>query len=143
MVNRIVADVYANRTSQLQIEYRFRCADGSYKYVLDRSYMVRDSNGNPARMIGSMQDITDLKNYVQTIEENNKRLKEIAWTQSHVVRAPLARIMGLIDLLQNYDDLEDVNLLLNNILTSARELDGIIRKINSKTEDASLKEAEC
>jgi PAS domain S-box-containing protein len=142
-VNLKVADVYANRTSQLQIEYRFRCADGSYKYVLDRSYMVRDSNGNPSRMIGSMQDITELKNYVQTIEENNRRLKEIAWTQSHVVRAPLARIMGLIDLLQNYDDVEDVNLLLSNILSSARELDGIIRKINSKTEDATLKGVEC
>ncbi|HSI70345.1 MAG TPA: PAS domain S-box protein, partial [Gillisia sp.] len=116
-VNLKVADIYANRTSQLQIEYRFRCADGSYKYVLDRSYMVRDAKGNPSRMIGSMQDITNLKDYVQTIENNNRRLKEIAWTQSHVVRAPLARIMGLIDLLQNYDDIEDVNLLLNNIIS--------------------------
>lgn len=142
-VNKKVADIYANRTSQLQIEYRFRCADGSYKYVLDRSYMVRDANGNPSRMIGSMQDITELKNYVQTIEENNKRLKEIAWTQSHVVRAPLARIMGLIDLLQNYDDIEDVNLLLSNISSSARELDGIIRKINSKTEAATQNGVVC
>lgn len=142
-VNIRVADVYANRTSQLQIEYRFRCADGSYKYILDRSYMVRDTEGNPSRMIGSMQDITELKRYIQTIEKNNKRLKEIAWTQSHVVRAPLARIMGLIDLLQNHDDIEDVGLLLNSIMSSARELDGIIRKINSKTEDATLKEVEC
>lgn len=142
-VNLRVADVYANRTSQLQIEYRFRCADGSYKYVLDRSYMVRDPKGNPSRMIGSMQDITELKRYIETIEQNNKRLKEIAWTQSHVVRAPLARIMGLIDLLQNYEDIDDVGQLLNNIMSSARELDGIIRKINSKTEDAALKEVEC
>ncbi|QCY68599.1 PAS domain S-box protein [Antarcticibacterium flavum] len=142
-VNIKVADVYANRTSQLQIEYRFRCADGSYKYILDRSYMVRDTEGNPSRMIGSMQDITELKRYIETIENNNKRLKEIAWTQSHVVRAPLARIMGLIDLLQNHEDIEDIGLLLNSIMSSARELDGIIRKINSKTENASLKGMEC
>jgi hypothetical protein len=27
-------------------------------------------------------------------------LKNIAWTQSHVVRAPLSRILGIIDLIE-------------------------------------------
>ena len=127
-------EVFHNKTNQLQIEYRFRCADGNYKYVLDRSYLLKDEAGNPVRMIGSMQDITKLQNYIQTIENHNARLKEISWTQSHVVRAPLARIMGLIDLLQNHEDIEDRCRLMDNIYSSARELDVIIRKISSKAE---------
>ena len=130
--------MYENQDTHLQLEYRFQCADGSYKYILDRSYMVKDEQGKPLRIIGSMQDITDIHNYIETIEKNNRRLKEIAWTQSHVVRAPLARIMGLIDLLESEDEVEDKSQLLEYILKSAKELDQVIRKITNKTEQAKL-----
>lgn len=46
---------------RVQSEYRFRCADGSYKYVNDRAYILNDEHGNPVRMIGAMQDITKQK----------------------------------------------------------------------------------
>ena len=39
--------------------YRFLCADGSFKYILDRRFIIRDSNGKAYRMIGALQDITD------------------------------------------------------------------------------------
>ncbi len=134
-VRKLTDQVYKTGENQLQVEYRFRCADGSYKFILDRSYLLKDENGKTIRIIGSIQDITEINNYIKTIEDHNARLKEIAWTQSHVVRAPLARIMGLIDLLENHEEIEDRQLMLKNILSSARELDKIIRKINSKTEE--------
>jgi len=135
--------VYKKGHGNLQVEYRFRCADGSYKYILDRTYLVTNENGVPLRMIGSMQDITEIHNYIETIEQHNDRLKDIAWTQSHVVRAPLARIMGLIDSLENYENMDDHAQLLSHILTSARELDGIIRKINSKTDESISQSRKC
>jgi len=138
-----VGQVYRNGHGSLQIKYRFRCADGSYKYILDRTYLVTDERGKPLKMIGSMQDVTEIHNYIETIERHNDRLKDIAWTQSHVVRAPLARIMGLIDSLENFDDLDDQAQLLSHILTSARELDGIIRKINSKTDESISQSRKC
>ena len=122
-------------TKNLTIEYRFKCADGSYKYILDRSYLIVDENNKPKRIIGSMQDITERKEHLIAIETHNKRLREIAWTQSHLVRAPLAKVMGLVDLLLNYkNDLENVEEILENILNSANELDNIIRKIAVQTE---------
>jgi PAS domain S-box-containing protein len=42
-------------------EYRFRCADGSYKDVYDRSYIVRDADGRATRMTGAMLDISERK----------------------------------------------------------------------------------
>ncbi|MGM0390106.1 MAG: PAS domain S-box protein [Bacteroidota bacterium] len=136
-------EVYIYNKSTLQIEYRFLCADGSYRYILDRSFLVKDSNGNPERIIGSMQDITEIQNHIQTIEDHNDRLKDIAWTQSHVVRAPLARIMGIVDLLQTDNDIEDQEDLLKHILNSATELDGIIRKITNQTEQITQNISEC
>jgi len=43
---------------RFQMEYRFKCADGSYKYIFDRAFIVNDADGNPVRMIGAMQDVT-------------------------------------------------------------------------------------
>lgn len=42
-------------------EYRFRRADGTYAEVLDRGQILHDADGHPARMIGSMLDITERK----------------------------------------------------------------------------------
>lgn len=42
-------------------EYRFCRSDGSFSYVLDRGFIMRDAQGKAFRMIGSMQDITDIK----------------------------------------------------------------------------------
>jgi PAS domain S-box-containing protein len=40
-------------------EYRFRRADGTYASVVDRGYVVRDAEGEPVRVIGSMMDVTE------------------------------------------------------------------------------------
>lgn len=39
-------------------EYAFRKKDGSYSYVFDRGYILKDPTGKPYRMVGSMIDIT-------------------------------------------------------------------------------------
>jgi PAS domain S-box-containing protein len=80
-------------------------------------------------------DVTERIRYVEAIEKQNEKLKEISWIQSHVVRAPLARIMGLIDIIKNYgiDDNDNKN-LLSLLITSAEELDVIIKDITKKSE---------
>jgi PAS domain S-box-containing protein len=81
-------------------------------------------------------DISQQLKYVHAIEEQNERLREIAWMQSHVVRAPLSRIMGLIDLLKKNQTHTKVSTqdVLGYISTSAHELDKIIREIVKKSE---------
>ncbi|MBL7935059.1 MAG: PAS domain S-box protein [Bacteroidia bacterium] len=80
-------------------------------------------------------DITERLNYIQTIEKQNENLKEIAWIQSHVVRAPLSRIMGLINLIKDQNVTEkEKKEFLNHILQSAEEFDVIIKDITHKSE---------
>ncbi len=43
-------------------EYRFRRKDGSYAYLLDRGYVIRNELGRATRLIGAIQDITERKN---------------------------------------------------------------------------------
>lgn len=42
-------------------EYRYQNADGTYKYVFDRGYIIHDEKGKSVRMIGSMLDLTERK----------------------------------------------------------------------------------
>lgn len=84
-------------------------------------------------------DVTERFKYINAIEEKNKRLMEIAWTQSHVVRAPLARILGLIDML---DDISHAGMtkgeILKHIVSSGKELDEVIRDITRKAESLDM-----
>jgi PAS domain S-box-containing protein len=56
-----VSAFFASREEAWSSEYRFRCADGSYAFVFDRGYVVRDEEGKPLRMVGSMMNISERK----------------------------------------------------------------------------------
>jgi PAS domain S-box-containing protein len=80
------------------------------------------------------KDITERLRYIKAIEERNENLKEISWLQSHVTRAPLARIMGLIQLINDPNqDVTEKKKTLNFLLASANELDEVIRTITDKS----------
>jgi PAS domain S-box-containing protein len=92
--------------------------------------------GRKARIVLA-NDITEKLKYVHSIEAKNKQLSEIAWIQSHLVRAPLARIMGIVNLLKNsvYSN-DEIQELIPHIISSANELDGLIMEISTKTYEA-------
>ena len=65
------------KSEKWQDQYRFRCADNTYKYVLDRGFLLKDKKGRALRMIGAIQDITKQKK-----EEENLKLLETVVTQT-------------------------------------------------------------
>jgi PAS domain S-box-containing protein len=74
------------------------------------------------------RDITSRRLYLKAVEDQNKTFRKISWMQSHMVRAPLARIMGLLSLLKNNAATENDE-IIKYLTISANELDDIIRNI--------------
>lgn len=100
---------------------------------------VKDSTGKITHWISIERDVTQTKNYVTAIEKQNIKLKEIAWTQAHTVRTPVARLMGLLDLLNDENNLStDFNQVLQFISLSVHELDEVILGIIRKSEDEQI-----
>lgn len=92
-------------------------------------------NGEPARLVLA-NDITERMQYIDAIEGQNQTLRDIAWTQSHVVRGPVARILGLVEILQEYNHEhldKDTLKLLALMKQSVSELDVVIKDIVDKT----------
>ena len=86
-------------------------------------------------------DITGNIRYMNAIEAQNKKFKEIAWIQSHLVRHPLVNIMGLAALINrtSIEELKKSN-AINNLITEAKKLDEIIEDIVKKAIEVEKQE---
>ena len=56
-------------------EYRFRRADGTYATVVDRAYVVRDAQGEPVRVVGSMMDVTERRRTEEALRASEAELR--------------------------------------------------------------------
>jgi len=57
-LNRAVEGMENHRIA----EYRFQKANGKYASVIDKGFILRDAKGKAFRMVGAIQDITNIKN---------------------------------------------------------------------------------
>jgi PAS domain S-box-containing protein len=62
------------KSDQYLIEYRIRCADGSYKWIMARGQALWDEAGKPVRMVGSHQDISDRKLAEELLRSQQQKL---------------------------------------------------------------------
>jgi PAS domain S-box-containing protein len=94
-------------------------------------FPVYDKEQNIIGIANNVQDITDRKNKEQKLIQQNEVLRQIAWQQSHELRRPVANILGLCDLLKNYqNETKEMKIkYIDCMLQATNELDKIIHKI--------------
>ncbi|MDG2433404.1 response regulator [Flavobacterium sp.] len=97
-------------------------------------YFKKISNDANNSIIVQSNDVTETLNHINTIEIQNTKLKNIAWTQSHVVRAPISRILGIINLMEGqvYNE-EEIVFWMKQLKISTMEMDDIVKKIVSES----------
>ena len=127
---RVVAGLrhaaFETTNSFWQEEYRFKCADGNYKHMHDKGYVVYE-NGLPVKMIGSLQDKTGLKALEdQLMEEKLQRQKEISETVIRVQEKERTRIGH--ELHDNVNQILSTVKLFIDMLTPAGQEEKEIKK---------------
>ncbi len=97
---------------------------------------VYNHDGVCTHWISVQRDITERRSYIDALESQNRRLREIAWFQSHKLRAPLVRMIGLLEMIEtdHADQVPSLRTLLEQIGQSTAELDSVIHEIVQRTE---------
>jgi PAS domain S-box-containing protein len=118
----IIRGAFEKKKTSLTREIRFKCADGSYKTVFDNLVIVYNEKGQPLKVVGAMQDITERKKNETAIKElnaklnrraeelaaSNDELEQFAYVASHDLQEPLRMISSFLQLLQKkYDTVLD------------------------------------
>ncbi len=58
-------------------EYRFRNGLGEYRNIYDRCYIIRNKEGKAIRMLGSMMDVTTLKQTEEALKRKGEQLQTL------------------------------------------------------------------
>ena len=80
-VMKTVEDYLEGRLGAYSVEFRMRCKDDSYRWILARGVALRDREGKPFRMAGSHTDITERKEFESKLAEQNQLLERAMKTE--------------------------------------------------------------
>jgi diguanylate cyclase (GGDEF)-like protein/PAS domain S-box-containing protein len=64
-----------NGHKKYDIEYRIWLTDGTYKILHALAEVVRDETGQPLKMLGTVQDVTERKNLEEALKESDEKLR--------------------------------------------------------------------
>ncbi|MDF2190287.1 PAS domain-containing protein [Paraflavitalea sp. CAU 1676] len=113
--------------------------DGSVKAVEVFGKVLKDQQGMPAKVLGTVRDITRLKEYeqelevkVQELNRSNQELEEFAYVASHDLQEPLRKLTTFGERLRNKcaDQLTDEgSLYLNRMMASAENMRILIENL--------------
>lgn len=103
----------------------------STQHVANYSVLVEELTAARQQL---MKDISIQTEQLEIIEQRNKQLNDIAWTQSHIIRAPVARILGLVNLMRHDTDRGKIDpKVMEMFKHSADELNEVLQCIVTQT----------
>jgi len=107
---RVRAALRARRQGRpYAVEYRWQCADGTYKHFLDQAVLLRDADGRPLEYAGTLLDVTDRKDLESQLLHVRKMdaLGQLTGGIAHDFNNLLAAVLGGLGLIERRVELAD------------------------------------
>ena len=91
---------HIQRGEPFQSDFRIVRPDGSIRWLHTWTNFERDAAGRLIRMVGTCQDITEIKRAEQELRDADRRKDEFLAMLSHELRNPLAPILSAIEIIE-------------------------------------------
>lgn len=96
--------------------------------ILLQAEKLKEANKEISLMNRSLEKKVDKR--TRELKLQNDKIIQYAYINAHKLRAPVARILGLIYLINNNPTEQELNDMLERLDTSAKELDEVVRSIS-------------
>ncbi|MGY3213582.1 PAS domain-containing protein [Mucilaginibacter sp. HD30] len=129
------SDCFANPGKLVAATLRKHDGRGGFVTTQWEMQAYFDGDGQPQGIFCVGYNITEFVDTRSRLNSANTQLDEIGFIQSHVVRKPLANIIGLAELIQHQTSDEKLGDLCTMLKKSSAELDDAIKNISNKTSE--------
>jgi PAS domain S-box-containing protein len=119
-------------TGKLSIEYRWQCADGSYRHFLDQAALLKDSEGRPVEFAGTITDVTDQRSLESQLIQAQKMdaIGKLTGGIAHDFNNLLGAVIGGLGLLEKRAVLkEDQRKILAMTKRAAEQGSELVRRL--------------
>lgn len=140
----VLSDILRKKKAAESFSTEVHCHNkfGTKFWVSGEYTPLFDDKNNFSGYIAVYNDITGLKEKGNDTARQNQKLKEVAWLSSHEVRRPIANIIGLVNMMKAAQYMDEKVKILENINSSAEELDRIVHTINTTIETEFVREGQ-
>ena len=117
----------------IEMTVRARRSDGYYIWIYSRQMILEKKHKNGiCKIILEVEDVTMLVELQDELKAKVDQLKVISFKNSHLLRNPVASIIGLVDLIEEHEDITNQhNRQIFHFLKEAiTKLDQVIHEIN-------------
>lgn len=109
LINSRINQLITGKSDHYEFEHRIKRVDGSIRWVMAKGNPVKDEKNNTIKIIGTITDITELKEIERKLKLHTDELKKSNKTKdnffsiiAHDLRNPFHTILGASELLSKY-----------------------------------------
>ena len=111
------------RTGKLSVEYRWRCADGSYKHFHDQAVLLTDPDSRPLEYAGTLTDVSERRALESQLFHAQKldAIGKLTGGIAHDFNNLLAAVLGGVGLIERRAGLSEEHLKILNMTKRAAD----------------------